>query len=33
MKEVYIDAIDEILKYDYADICSSMFRNLIAKGY
>jgi nuclear transport factor 2 (NTF2) superfamily protein len=33
LKEIYREGVEELLKYDYADISSNFYKNLKAKGY
>lgn len=33
MREVYVGGVEELLRYDYADLACTLLRNVLGKGY
>ena len=33
MKKVYMEGVEELMSYDYADISADLLRNIKVKGY
>lgn len=33
MKKTYMEGVEELMSYDYADLSANLLRNIKAKGY